>query len=106
MRIIVSVKYLRKQIKDVLSKDPKTFTIADNVLKFDDGSNQDIVFTHLFGQDNRKYKGFYIYTQWKNMYEFLDQLEDQPIVLNFAEYSNVEIHEIPGIEFLQFIKRF
>lgn len=105
MKIIVSTLNFSKFIEHALNN--KTFRV-----EIDANSNEIIFYglvrlefkIHATEQCQRIFSPFYE-GQWLKLLAFLSQLEEQPIVIEFNDYSNGNEEIELDIELSQFIKR-
>lgn len=92
-----------------LSNNCNSFEIigAKNEIRFFGKNGVSCAYVSPIVEDNNKnYSGYFDVIKWYQMMEFLDQLEEQPIVIEFEEFSTKGVHENPQIELSQFVKRF
>jgi hypothetical protein len=108
MKIIVSSRTFQGVIEMAIENNSTTFEII--------GGNQKIIF---FGEkeyshnimptlvdNNTNYCGKFNPVKWFKLMSFIKDLELQPIVIEFIEYTNNSINEEPELILSQFIKRF
>lgn len=105
MKVIVSTVNFSKFIKDALNN--KTFRV-----EIDAALNEIICYgtfplsfkIHTTEQRQKIFSPFYE-GQWLRLQAFLNQLEEQPIVIEFNDYSDGNEEIELSIELSQFIKR-
>lgn len=91
MKIIVSTSSFSTQIRDAIENKTSEFEINGNEIIFR-GEKKIIVSVVASGSGKLKFNSF----KWGILYQFLESLEEQPIVIEFKEKN---------IELSQFIKR-
>lgn len=110
MKIIVSSRTFQGVIEMAIAKKITNFEII--------GKNQEIIFyvegekeyshriTPTLADNNKNYGGKFNPVKWFKLMSFIKDLELQPIVIEFIEYTNNSINEEPELILSEFIKRF
>ncbi len=106
MKIIVSTKTLASEIKKALDNRTTHFEVGGEKIKFDGNDSFHWNICMAVGHGKMYYRGVFKRATWHHMLDFVKQLGEQPIVIEFREYMHTEVHERPEITLSQFIKCF
>jgi hypothetical protein len=95
MKVIISSKVYPKFIKKAIGKGFEHFTIygqSDTIEFHKSGKTSQINDMHAIVEDQKlDFSGEFNHLQWYKLSEFLKQLPEQPITLEFQSYDGVSI---------------
>jgi len=106
MKIVVSSRTLQMQVRKALDNKSEVFTVGykDQCITFSGIDDAIPLMTTARAKDD--YIGRIQPDQWFKIFKFIDQLQEQPIVLEFTHYMHTDIHEKPEILMSQITKLF
>lgn len=109
MKIIVSTKAFGNYIQTALDNNTRTFDIIGErgeIIFYGDKQMEFCSIEPGIGDRRYQYLGNFNPMTWKYMMDFLKQLPEQPIVIEFLQYAHTKRHEEPEMTLSQFVINF